>query len=192
MLTSVVVCAMLVGQEAKLKLPARPQPLNFGLVKLSQDGKSLAVTKSGPRTETQAYTVNIPMVETREDADGKVTRVTVMRAETRQRKVRVTGLTKKITPIAKCKFTDLNGQPVEGDQLSKRLSKETPVLLWPEGTKLDQFYMSVLRESTLVMSVPPLAIPAVRLRAARPLPRPVAPAVKPPANQKQKAGGGAE
>lgn len=84
-----VLCALLLSpvqeKQAELGLPPM-RSLVFALAKASQDARSIAVTFQGGQYQ-QTYTVNIPVVQTVRDADGKARQVTIMRQETRTRTV---------------------------------------------------------------------------------------------------------
>lgn len=71
--------------KVKLELP-KSAPPTFALAKASQDGKSVALTY-GDGSYTQTYTVQVPVTQMVRDKDGNQQTVTVMRSETRTRRV---------------------------------------------------------------------------------------------------------
>jgi hypothetical protein len=82
---SAFACLLPVQEQGKLELPKQPPPM-FAVAKASQDGKSIAVTKSQP-SGVQTYTVQVPVTRIVKDKDGNNRAVVEMRTETRQRNV---------------------------------------------------------------------------------------------------------
>jgi len=59
--------------------------------------------------------------------------------------------------------TDVNGKPVDPKTLAKRLRTETAVLIAAAGKEVDPYYLTVVREGTIILALPnggqPMAIP---------------------------------
>lgn len=108
---SFVSLSLLSQDELKLELPKSSPPV-FALAKVSQDGKSVAVTKAGGGTRLQTYTVAVPVTRKIKDKDGKETTVTDTRLETRTRSVPVARLVSEtftvMVPVTK-QITDKDG-----------------------------------------------------------------------------------
>jgi hypothetical protein len=79
-----LVCVLPVQDKIKLELPKSAPPV-FAIAKVSQDGKSVAVTQSSA-SGVQTYTVQVPVTRIVKDKDGNNKAVTEMRTETRQRR----------------------------------------------------------------------------------------------------------
>ena len=147
--------------------------------RLVQRGGGRPVTKMVDQT----YTVMVPTKKTRINKDGNEEEYTVAVPRTQTRKVAITTFEKddrgdKPRPyrIADCKFTDLQGKPVDAAEVAKRLAKKSPIVMLYGGQKLDPFYKSALRPDILLMTPP--------------APKPAAAGARAPYGQLGGAGGG--
>jgi hypothetical protein len=53
---------------------------------------------------------------------------------------------------------DHKGQRIEAKDLPKRVTKTMPVLVSADGKEVDKFYLSIVREGTLIVAAPLLAV----------------------------------
>lgn len=172
MFAALILCVCMQDSQnlAKPRYIAVPE---FGMVKLSQDQKSVAVNMTIQKRieEKVPYIYSVTVMKTEKDAAGfekQVPRVEQKRGE--RTVVRTTTQAgKKLFKSKDVTLLKTNGKELTSDDLARLSAKKTvPAVILRTGQKLDPFFRLALKESTVVIVLPrPAAVPPPGARAMR-------------------------